>query len=110
MAYRIVITPAALAMLKEVTDARERRKLVEAIDGLKDEPEKKGKPLLGEFAGYRSLRAVGQRYRVVYAVAEAVVTVTVVALGRRKAGSRRNIYELARKLIKQRLVDAPKRK
>jgi mRNA interferase RelE/StbE len=47
-------------MLKDVQDRRVRDKIIEAIDGLAQEPEKKGKPLAAELDGYRSLRAVGQ--------------------------------------------------
>lgn len=99
MAYRITIAPTALRQLKEITDRRVRAKIIEAIKRLAEEPEKQGKPLVGELAGYRSLRAVGQRYRIVYAVSRGEVTVIVVAVGLRRAGDRENIYELARKLI-----------
>lgn len=37
--------------------------VAQAVDSLATEPLQRGKRLLGELAGYRSLRAVGQRYR-----------------------------------------------
>jgi mRNA interferase RelE/StbE len=106
--YKINLAPTALKMLKAISDRRVRRKLVERIDQLKEEPEKQGKPLLGELAGYRSVRAIGQRYRVIYGVDEGNITVIVVAVGIRKAGSKDNIYDLARKLLKLGLVEPKK--
>ncbi|MBZ5537093.1 MAG: hypothetical protein LAO31_14155 [Acidobacteriia bacterium] len=70
------------------------------------DPEKQGKPLVEELAGYRSLRAVGQRYRIIYRVDRSLV----IAVGIRKAGSQRDIYSLAKKLIRLRLVEPSKAK
>ena len=103
--FRIVVQPTALKMLQGVSDARVRRKLIERIDGLAGEPEKVGKPLLKDLSGYRSIRAVGQRYRIVYSVARSENTVSVVALGLRKEGDKSDIYSLARKLVRLRLAD-----
>jgi mRNA interferase RelE/StbE len=61
----------------------------------------RGKPLVGELAGFRSVRAVGQRYRIVYRVEHQEVTVLVVAAGRRRSGDKKDIYELARELLRQ---------
>ncbi len=74
------------------------------IDGLAEEPEKQGKPLTGELTGYRSLHAVGQRYRIIYRIEEGKVLVLVMALGIRKEGSGKDIYALARKLLRLRLL------
>jgi mRNA interferase RelE/StbE len=104
LTWQVVITPAALEMLKQITDRRIRGQVSDAIGGLSQAPEKKGKPLLGELAGFRSLRAAGQRYRVIYKIEKEVVTVVVVAVGRRREGDRKDIYSLARKLFEQRLL------
>ena len=109
MAYRITIAPTALRQLKEITDQRVRAKIIETINRLTEEPEKQGKPLVGDLAGYRSLRAGGQRYRIVYSVNEGQVTVIVVAVGLRRAGDREDIYELARKLIGVAMKGTPAR-
>ena len=66
--------------------------------------EKKGKPLTGELAGCGSLRAAGQRFRVVYRVERARVLVLVLAVGLRKEGDRHDVYRLAEKLLRLRLV------
>jgi mRNA interferase RelE/StbE len=49
---------------------------------------------------YVSLRAVGQRYRIIYRIEREKPMVWVIALGIRKEGSKRNIYTLAKKLLK----------
>ena len=55
---------------------------------------------MGELAGFRSVHAVGQRYRIVYRVERREVVVVIVAVGRRKARDRNDIYELAKKLLR----------
>jgi len=59
---------------------------------------------MDDLAGYRSVRAVGQRYRIIYRVEEKKVLVLVVAMGMRKEGSKRDVYLLARKLLRLRLL------
>ena len=108
MTWKIALTPAAKQMLEAISDRRIRRGLQERIEGLASEPEKQGKPLLGELEGLRSLRAVGQRFRILYRVEKKVVLVLVVAVGLRKDGSKRDIYSLARKLLRLRLLEPEK--
>jgi mRNA interferase RelE/StbE len=81
-------------MLEKVTDRRVRKSLLDRADTLVAEPERKGKALVGELAGYRSLRAVGQRYRIVYEVDEPSKVVHIVAAALRRQGSKRDVYEL----------------
>ena len=59
---------------------------------------------MGELAGFRSIRAVGQRYRIVYRVERRGVTVLIVAVGGRRSGDKSDVYELARELLRQRLL------
>ena len=74
MAYKIEITPTALEALKAIADRRTRSAIIRRIDTLAEEPEKQGKPLRGWLAGFQSVRAAGQRYRVVYRVENARTT------------------------------------
>ncbi len=104
MTYRLIIEPSALKMLGEISDRRIQEKIRDRIDHLADEPEQHGRPLTGEFAGYRSLRAVGQRYRIIYRMQKDQRLVLVVAIGIRKEGSKADIYALAKKLLRLRLV------
>ena len=96
-------------MLCEISDRRVREKIRDRIDDLEEEPEKQGKPLTGDLTGYRSLRAVGQRYRIIYQVERNKVLVFVIALGIRKEGSKADIYALAKKLLRLRLVEPPRK-
>ena len=96
--FKVVISPTALEMLEEVQDKRVRRKLAERIEGLRVDPEKQGKALSGDLAGLRSVRAVGQRYRIIYRVKEAEVIVYVLAVGLRREGSKSDIYAISRRL------------
>lgn len=105
MTYRIIIQPTALKLLKEINDRRIRQKISDRIDKLTESPEMQGKPLLGELDGYYSVRAVGQRYRILYTIQQTEVTVIVVALGIRKDGSKQDIYALAKKLLRSGLLD-----
>jgi len=96
--YEIQLTPLALEMLAEVKDRREQEKLRDRIDQLKIEPEKQGKALVDNLSGFRSIRAVGQRDRIVYKVEQERVMVVVVGLGRRKDGEKKDIYSILEKL------------
>jgi len=92
-------------MINKVQDRRIRAKIIETIDGLAEEPEKKGKPPPAELDGYHSVRAVGQRYRIIYRIDNDKVVVLRVAAGIRREGDRIDIYALAKKLIRARLLD-----
>lgn len=104
MSYQIIIEPTALKMLQSISDRRIQQKIAERIDGLLHDPEKQGKPLTDNLVGFRSLRAVGQRYRIIYKVEKSRVIVFVVAIGIRKEGDKKDIYALAKKLIRLKLT------
>ena len=103
--WPVFITPAAQRMLQAIPDGRIRGKIGDVIDRLRQEPEKQGKALLGELTGYRSVRAVGKRYRIIYKVEKSRVIVIVVAVGFSKEGAKKDIYALARKLLRLRLTE-----
>lgn len=104
MTYQVVITPVGLKTLEAISDRRIREQIRNRIDGLARDPEQQGKPLGGELAGFRSLRAVGQRYRIIYQVERSKILVVVIAVGLRKEGDRSDVYRLAQKLIRLRLI------
>ncbi|MBI4597359.1 MAG: type II toxin-antitoxin system RelE/ParE family toxin [Candidatus Omnitrophica bacterium] len=104
MTYRILLTSTAARLLEAITDRRIREQIRQRIDGLAHEPELQGKPLRDELAGFRSLRAIGQRYRIIYRVDRGNVVVIVVAVGLRKEGDRSDIYRIAQRLLRLRLV------
>lgn len=105
--WRVEVTETAATMIRRISDARIRGKIIDAIDELKHDPALKGKPMVGDLARYRSLCVVGQRYRVLYAVAAERVTVFVVAAGIRKDGDKPDIYALAKKLLRLGLLEPP---
>jgi len=105
--WKTILTIQAKTMLEDIQDRRVQEKIRDRINGLVDEPEKQGKLLTGKLTGYRSLRAVGQRYRIIYRVEEDRVLVLVVAIGIRKEGNQKDIYSLARKILRLRLLEPP---
>lgn len=106
MKYKIEITPLALKMLKRIKDRRITRQILEKIGRLQDDPEKQGKPLLGGLSGYRSVRAANQRFRIVFKVEDKRIVVIVIAVGLRREGDKKDIYELAKELIRLKLTDS----
>jgi mRNA interferase RelE/StbE len=89
-----------MKLWSELSDRRIREKIGVVIDRLSDDPEKQGKALLGNLAGFRSIRAVGQRYRIIYKVRGEEVIVLIVAIGIRRDGAKDDIYNLAKKLFR----------
>jgi mRNA interferase RelE/StbE len=104
MSYQIEITPAALESLEAITDRGTRSAIVLRIDVLSQEPERIGKSLRGLLTGFMSIRAAGQRYRVVYRIDASKACVGVHMIGIRKEGSRHDIYELAEHLVRRGLI------
>jgi mRNA interferase RelE/StbE len=103
--YVIRWSGQARDMLITILDRRVRQSIFEEVKTLENEPEKQGKPLIGELMGFRSLSAAGKRYRVIYQTEKEKFIVWILALGIRKEGSKRDIYTLAKKLIKLRLLE-----
>jgi len=97
--YKIKLTEVASKMLLGI-ESTARKQIIAKIDQLADEPLLLGKSLLGPLKEYRSVRAAGQRYRIIYKVIESNIVVIIVAVGIRKAGDRKDIYELMKKYIK----------
>ena len=90
-------------MLHSITDRRIRDVIARRIDGLTKEPVKKGKALVAELTGFRSLRAA--RYRVLYKVEKE--RVIIVAVGIRREGDTKDIYARAKKLLRLKLIELP---
>ncbi|CCQ53186.1 type II toxin-antitoxin system RelE family toxin [Crocosphaera watsonii WH 8501] len=99
--YRILLTKQAKQLLKAIKDRREQSLIFKRLEKLKSEPEKQGKALTNELKGYRSIRAVGQRYRIVYQINDQNITVIIVAIGRRKQGDKNDVYEVMRSLLSE---------
>jgi len=104
LTWKVMVTHKALEMIQGISDRRIRRQVSEAISALSEDPDIKGKALIGELTGFRAIRAAGQRFRVIYRVEDVKVLVVVVAVGQRKEESRNDVYSLASKLFRQRLL------
>ena len=103
--YKVYVTPTAKEMLDEIKlgDSKAHRKIIEKMNGLRNSPEKQGRALLGPLKGLRRIVAAG-RYRILYRVQNKKVAVYVVATGVRREGDKRDIYEIAQKLIRAKLL------
>ena len=104
MKWRVEIAKTALEQLEKITDLRVRKNLLERIEQLENDPEGQGKPLRNELSGLLSLRAIGQRYRIIYKLENEQVIVIVVAVGIRKEGDRSDIYRIAERLLRSGLM------
>ena len=93
-------TATAVRLLEGIGDRRVRGKILERGDDLAHDPTLQGKPMREELTGFRSLRAVGQRYRILYQVDASRRTVWIKAVGLRKEGDRGDVYALAAKLVR----------
>ena len=100
MKWQVEISKPALEHLAQIKDMRVRKKLFERIKQLENEPETQGKPLRNELSGLHSVRAIGQRYRIIYKVINDKIVVVVVAVGIRKEGDRSDIYRIAEQLMR----------
>ena len=105
MRWQIKLTLPALNQLAAIKDTRVKESIGRRLNALENDPEQQGKPLADELTGYRSIRAVGQRYRILYKLEAQQVIVVVVALGIRKDGDKKDVYELAKKLARLGLLD-----
>jgi mRNA interferase RelE/StbE len=102
--YKVQITDVCLSLIERIPDKKIQSKIIDRIDTLRSDPEKKGKILVQKLAGFRSMHAAG-RYRVVYRIDEDSSTVWVLAAGIRKEGGQKDIYKIAKKLLKLGLLN-----
>ena len=105
--YEVLYTDEAADMLAEIQDRRVQRKLADMVDSLAESPESRGKALLRDLFGFRSIRAIGQRYRIVYMVDTASLQAIIVGVGIRKDGDRGDIYEKMRRVIQSNKLRRP---
>jgi len=102
--YKVQITDVCLSLIERIPDKKIQSKIIDRIDTLRSDPEKKGKILVQKLAGFRSMHAAG-RYRVVYRIDEDSSTVWVLAAGIRKEGGQKDIYKIAKRLLKLGLLN-----
>jgi len=102
--YKIKITKTAAENLQNI-DKKTLGQILNKIESLKEEPNLLGKQLKEPLKEFRSVRAAGQRYRIIYKVVENQIIVIILAVGIRKDGDKKDIYELIKKYIKTGLIN-----
>ena len=102
--FEIKLTLIAAENIKKL-DIRSKNQIINKIELLKKEPLLLGKSLKGPLKEFRSIRAAGQRYRIIYKVIESEIIVIVIAIGIRKDGDKKDIHELMKKYIKTGLLE-----
>lgn len=105
MKWNVRLTNAARNQLLSIKDSRIRAQILKRIDALENDPEKQGKALDEDLFGYRSIRTVKERYRILFRIEAKEVIVLVVMLGIRKEGDKKDVYALAKKLARLGLLD-----
>ncbi len=108
MRWRVELSETAESLLGRISDRRIQEQLIKRMERLADSPERQGKPLSGDLFGYYSVRAVKERYRILFRLHNDVVLVAVVAVGSRKQGDKNDVYSLAQRLFRQGLLDPAK--
>jgi mRNA interferase RelE/StbE len=104
LTYRILITDTCLALIKKIGDKKIQRTILERIQELSNEPDKQGKKLVKDLSGFRSIHAAG-RYRILYKVDKETIIVYALAAGIRKEADKKDIYQIAKKLLRAGLLD-----
>ena len=99
--FTVEFTPSALGDLAAISDQRTQQSILNRTKKLNVEPLKQGKPLVADLKNFRSVRAAGQRYRVIYQVVISGDTgiVSVVVIGIRKDGDKKDAYAVARQRL-----------
>jgi mRNA interferase RelE/StbE len=101
--YKIKLTKIAAENLQKI-ESKTLNQILNKIESLREEPTLLGKQLKGPLKEYRSVRAAGQRYRIIYKVMDNEIIVIIIAVGIRKSGDKKDIYELMKKYIKTGLL------
>ncbi|MEW6668210.1 MAG: type II toxin-antitoxin system RelE/ParE family toxin [Thermodesulfobacteriota bacterium] len=99
MKCRVEITETCLLLIESIPDKRIQKVILSRVDSLRADPAKRGKPLVKDLAGFRSMHAA-KRYRILYRIDEESNVVWAVAAGIRKEGDQKDIYEVARRLLR----------
>jgi mRNA interferase RelE/StbE len=97
--YKIEIAPTGYRSLAALKDKRTLREISKVIDGLDRAPDEQGKALPAPLEGVRSVRAVRERFRVLYRVDRRKGVVSVLLVGERAPGQDADVYALAQKLL-----------
>ena len=100
--FQVSLTEEAEQDLAQISNVATQRAILRQALQLRRDPLHLGQPLTGPLKHFRSLRAAGQRSRIIYQVALNAETraVVVVIIGIRKDGDRRDASAVASKRLK----------
>ncbi|MEA3416340.1 MAG: type II toxin-antitoxin system RelE/ParE family toxin [Thermodesulfobacteriota bacterium] len=104
MTYKPEITDVCLSLIEKISNKKTQAAIIDRIEALRTDPEKQGKALVKRLAGFRSIHAAG-RYHVIYKIDNNATVVWVVAAGIRKEGDKKDIYKIAKKLLRLGLLE-----
>ena len=104
MTYKVEISELCLSFIQKISDKRVQSTIVDRIEALKIDPEKQGKALVKTLAGFRSIHVAG-RYRIIYKIDQNSNFVWIVTAGIRKEGDQKDVYRIAKRLLKLGLLD-----
>lgn len=102
--YRVFFTVTAQEMFLKIKNVNTRAAIMNKAKSLSVDPEAQGIALVGPLRRLRRIPAAG-RYRIVYRVVKEKVEVLILAVGLRKQDDKKDIYELAQKLVRMGLLD-----
>jgi mRNA interferase RelE/StbE len=98
--FDIILTDEALSDLDAISDRRTYAAIERKIDELVTDPVRRSESLAGTLSDFRSVRAAGKRYQVIYQVLVLEGVVTVVVIGIRKDVGKCDAYRVASKRLK----------
>ena len=103
--WEVRILSPAKEQMKAIKDRRVQERLASALHRLEYVPDQQGKQLDDELADYRSVRAVSQRYRIIYYLHKDLCIVFVIGMGIRKEGDKKDIYTQTKRFLRRGLFD-----
>ena len=104
MTFRVELTDVCLSLLERIPDKKIQSTIMDRIEALRADPEKQGKALVKNLAGFRSIHVAG-RYRIIYKIDQNSNFVWIVTVGIRKEGDQKDVYRIAKRLLKLGLLD-----
>jgi len=103
--WEVKILSQAKGQMKAIKDQRIQERLVSALRRLEYAPDQQGKQLSDELADYYSVRAVSQRYRILYYLHQDSGIVFVIGVGIRKEGDKNDVYTQTKKFLRRGLFN-----
>jgi len=98
--YSIIVSTIAQLEVDKIENQSTINSIFQSIRTLANNPARKGKRLRKKLRGYYRIKAVEGRFRVIYGVYREQKIVMIVFLGKRRVGSKSDVYEAGVKAVK----------